>query len=324
MPPFQIPFIGCDENGNGSGNFDLTLQDDGVLGVQDPINFATITYYDTSFDDAMAGANAIVDPTNYPASGGETIWVRLESLITGCVRVTEFTLALELFPTIGVGDDLFQCDDLTPDSSDTDGTAVFNLEVNTPLIQMGDITLDVYYYATPLDQVNHNPITNPGAYRNIVPVQQRIYVTAFSVNGCRAINFFFINVGPTADAFSPGTMLACDSDNDGYEFFDLATQTAFINGGNGNLTVSYHGTLFNAQNDLTPITAPYQNARIYLDAPVTDVLDPLYGTGGVWVRVENDPAVNDCPRILSFALEVHTSPIVIEPEPLHACDDDPA
>src|SRR5690606_3622224 len=117
---------------------------------------------------------------------------------------------------------------------------------------------------------------------------------------------------------------ACDSDNDGYEFFDLATQTAFINGGNGNLTVSYHGTLFNAQNDLTPITAPYQNARIYLDAPVTDVLDPLYGTGGVWVRVENDPAVNDCPRILSFALEVHTSPIVIEPEPLHACDDDPA
>src|SRR5690606_15641286 len=185
MPPFQNPFIGCDENGNGSGNFDLTLQDDGVLGVQDPINFAPITYYDTSFDDAMAGANAIVDPTNYPASGGETIWVRLESLITGCVRVTEFTLALELFPTIGVGDDLFQCDDLTPDSSDTDGTAVFNLEVNTPLIQMGDITLDVYYYATPLDQVNHNPITNPGAYRNIVPVQQRIYVTAFSVNGCR-------------------------------------------------------------------------------------------------------------------------------------------
>src|SRR5690606_28096349 len=99
-------FVGCDENGNGSGSFDLTRQNNGVIGDQDPINFAPITYYDTSYADAIAGVNAIPDPTTYgPAVGGEPIWVRLESLVTGCVRVTEFTLALELFPDIGVGDD---------------------------------------------------------------------------------------------------------------------------------------------------------------------------------------------------------------------------
>src|SRR5690606_27399170 len=136
----------------------------------------------------LAGINAIPTPASYISGGGVPIWVRLESLLTGCARVTEFQLALELFPAIGVGDDLHACDDLTRESTDTDGTAIFDLTVNTPLIQMGDQDLEVRYYASPLDQANDDPIAAPGAYRNVLPVQQRIYVTAFSGNGCRATN----------------------------------------------------------------------------------------------------------------------------------------
>lgn len=321
-PPFQNPFVGCDENGNGSGSFNLTLQNEGVLGVQDAINFAPITYYDTSLADAELGINAIPDPTNYLASGGETIWVRLESLVTGCVRVTEFTLALELFPTIAVGNDLTECDDLTSTSSDTDGIAEFDLTVNDNIITLGDINLDVFYYASPIDQVNNNPIINPASYRNTTPFQQRILVTVFSQNGCRATNFFFINVEPTPDAFSPGVMVACDSDNDGYALFDLSTQTDFISGSDPNLTVTYHKTLLEAQNSI-PLPLIYENDEPYNDIPFTDPTDPLYGTGGVWVRVVDVTSANLCPRILSFALKVQSSPIATVPAPLHECDDDP-
>ncbi|CAM3265524.1 T9SS type B sorting domain-containing protein [Aequorivita lipolytica] len=323
-PPFQNPFIGCDENGNGSGSFDLTLQNDGVIGIQDIANFAPITYYDTSLADAEAGipGTEIADPTNYPASGGETIWVRLESLVTGCVRVTEFTLELELFPAIGVGEDLTECDDLTATSTDTDGLAVFDLRPNTTRIQMGNINLDVFYYATPIDQINNNPITNIAAYRNIVPFQQRIYVTVFSENGCRATNFFFINVEATPDAFSPGVMIACDADNDGFALFDLSTQTDFISGGDGNLTVTYHKTLLLAQNSI-PLPLIYENDERYNDVPITDPTDARYGTGGVWVRIVDVTSNNLCPRILSFALKVQSSPVATVPAPLHECDDDP-
>src|SRR5690606_38763824 len=51
----------------------------------------------------------------------------------------------------------------------------------------------------------------------------------------------------------------------------------------------------------------------------TDPADPAYGTGGVWARVET--TVNSCHRTISFALEVHTSPVATEPEPLRKCDD---
>src|SRR5690606_29361107 len=112
------------ESGSGTAVFDLTLQDAGVLGSQDPADFAPITYYDTSLADALAGTNAIPSPASYISGGGVPIWVRLESLLTGCARVTEFQLALELFPAIGVGDDLHACDDLTRESTDTDGTAI--------------------------------------------------------------------------------------------------------------------------------------------------------------------------------------------------------
>src|SRR5690606_38703171 len=109
-------------------------QDDAVLGDQLPANFVMpITYYE-DFLDAQAGTNFIPNPTAYISMGGQTIWVRLESLITGCARITPFQLELELFPTIGVGNDLTLCDDLVNGSTADDGLSTFDLTVNTPLI----------------------------------------------------------------------------------------------------------------------------------------------------------------------------------------------
>lgn len=321
MPPFADPFIGCDESGSGTAIFDLTLQDEGVLGDQLPVNFLPITYYELQAD-AEAGipGTEIPNPSTYISAGApQIIWVRLESLVTGCARVTPFALEVELFPTIGLGNDLALCDDLVGGSTADDGLSTFDLTVNTPLITLGDPSLEVFYYATAVDQANNSPIPDPSAYQNIISPQQQIFVTAYSQNGCRATNFFWIIVEPTPEAFSPGRMVACDSDNDGFALFDLATQDAFITAGDPDLTVSYHKTLLDAENNVLPITAPYENDQIYLDLPVTDPADPAYGTGGVWARVET--TVNSCHRTISFALEVHTSPVATEPEPLRKCDD---
>ncbi len=320
VAPFKDPFIGCDESGSGTAIFDLTRQDAGVLGSQDPANFVLpITYYDTSLADALAGipGTEIADPSNYIASGGETIWVRLESLITGCVRVTPFQLEIELFPTIGDPLDLSKCDDMVNGSTDTDGLSTFDLTENTPLITLGNPKLTISYYASAVDQVNDNPIPNPKAYQNVMIPQQRIFVTVFSENGCRATTSFLIIVLPSPEAFSPGTVIACDPDNDGFADFDLSAQTDFISNGDITLVVSYHRTLLDAQNNVLPLPNIYENDQQYFDNPITDPADPKYGTGGVWVRVEGPL----CHRIISFALEVHTSPVATEPsEPLRACD----
>ncbi|MCZ4320340.1 T9SS type B sorting domain-containing protein [Aequorivita viscosa] len=318
MPPFADPFIGCDESGSGTAIFDLTLQDDGVLGVQDAADFLPITYYESEAD-ANTPANAIPNPSTYISAGGVTIWVRLESRITGCARVTPFELELELFPTIGTGNDLTKCDDLINGSTGDDGLSTFDLTVNTPLITLGDPNVTLFYYATAADQASNTPIANPSAYQNIISPQQRIFVTVYSQNGCRATNSFLIIVEPLPVATSPGTFIACDSNNDGFAQFDLSTQTPIITGGDPNLTVTYHGTLTEAENNGIQLPNLYTNDQIYLDFPITDPADPAYGTGGVWARVTS--TANVCNRIISFALEVHTSPVATEPEPFRQCDD---
>lgn len=318
VAPFSDPLIGCDESGNGTAIFDLTRQDEGVLGSQDPANFFPITYYEDP-DDAIAGINAIPNPGAYTSTGGVTIYVRLESRITGCFRITPFELETELFPTIGEPVDLEKCDDMVNGSTDTDGLSTFNLTLNTPNITLGDPKLTISYYASAVDQMNNNPIVNPTEYQNVLIPQQRIFVTVFSENGCRATTSFLIIVLPSPEAFSPGVIVACDPDNDGFADFDLEAWTDFITDGDPNLSVSYHGTLLNAQNNVLPLPNIYENDEQYFDAPITDPTDPRYGTGGVWVRVESTASI--CQRILSFALEVHTSPVATEPaEPLRECD----
>ena len=318
-PDFSDPFIGCDETGSGTAVFDLTLQDAGVLGVQDPADFLPIRYYEVEADANAGNNNFIANPTSYISAGGQTIWVRLESRITGCARVTPFTLELELFPTIGTGDDLTKCDDLINGSTSTDGLSTFDLTVNTPLITLGDPNLTLYYYANAADQTNNIPIANPAAYQNVISPQQEIFVTVYSQNECRAFTSFFITVEPLPVAITPDPFVACDANNDGFAQFDLSTQTPIITGGDPNLSVTYHGTLTEAENNGIQLPNLYTNDQIYLDVPITDPNDPAYGTGGVWARVTT--TANACHSIVAFTLEVHSSPVATEPEPLRKCDD---
>src|SRR5690606_32985304 len=168
----QDPLTACDDDGDGQAIFDLTVQDAAVYGVQDPVNFAPITYYEDQAD-AEAGINAI-NPADAFQSGGQTIWVRLESLATGCARISSFEIEVGQYPGTGLADDLVLCDDELNGSTNDDGISTFNLTVNTPVLTGGDPTLAVYYYANQDDRDNDIRIVNPGAYQNVVVPQQEI------------------------------------------------------------------------------------------------------------------------------------------------------
>lgn len=114
-------------------------------------------------------------------------------------------------------------------------------------------------------------------------------------------------------------LVVCDDDNDGFARFDLSFQTPVITQGEPNLTVTYHGTLVDAQNAVLTLPNLYENDSAYLDFPITDPIDPRYGTGGVWARMESSTS-NEI-NIFPFALEVRSSPIGNTPSPLRVCDD---
>src|SRR5690606_21257358 len=124
---------------------------------------------------------------------------------------------------------------------------------------------------------------------------------------------------PPAINTSPPNLIMCDDNNDGFATFDLSLQTNVITFNDPTLTVSYHGTLVNAESNSLPLPNFYINDQRYLDEPVLDPLDANYGTGGVWARVSQ--AGNSCVSVVPFALEVRFSPVGTTPEPLRVCDD---
>jgi gliding motility-associated-like protein len=313
---FQDPFISCDENGDGDAVFDLTLQDASVLGVQDPADFVLpITYY-LNLADALVPTNEI-DPATSFTSGGQPIWVRLESTVTGCSRITRFELEVGTFPTIGVGADLFECDDEIGGSTPVDGLSTFDLTVNTTLIDMGDIDLNVNYYANAADLAANLPITTPEAYQNVDSPVQEIFVNVFNGEGCAASNSFFINVEPNPGAITPEPLVACDEDNDGFfDMFDLTTKDLEIQNGELDVSTTYYVTLLDAQtgDPADMLLSPYAN------------IVPFSQT--IYARVVRmtPPGINPCVTIVPMELRVELLPN--EPDaltfknPFEQCDDD--
>src|SRR5690606_17457159 len=114
-------------------------------------------------------------------------------------------------------------------------------------------------------------------------------------------------------------LVVCDDDNEGFYPFDLTEQDLVITMGDPALSVTYHGTLLNAEDGVLPLPTPYVNDRRYIDYPIIDPIDPGYGTGGVWSRVESSTSSEI--NIVPFALEVRFSPVGNVPSPLRVCDD---
>ncbi|WP_282032684.1 choice-of-anchor L domain-containing protein, partial [Winogradskyella eximia] len=113
-------------SGTGTEEFDLSENDDDILGGQDPLDFF-VSYHLTE-QDAIDNVGALPIPyTNI--SSPQTIWARLADVTQTCVDTVSFTISAAGQPTINPASDLELCDD-----ESNDGFEEFDLGSQTAII----------------------------------------------------------------------------------------------------------------------------------------------------------------------------------------------
>ena len=211
-----------------------------------------------------------------------------------------------------------QTDILGPD----DELEIFDLTSRIGEITGDDLSVSVSFFESFADlQSNSNAIADPTAYPNIIAgvVQnpQTIWIRAEDVNTSCVVDTGSVTldliVNPLPTPVTPLPLELCDVDNDGFGAFTLTDKDIEIIGGEPGVIVSYHETLSDAENNIFPISSPYQNIVadlqvIYVRATYDDV-PPALGTG--------------CWRVVELELIVNPTPIVpLDIAPIIACDPD--
>jgi len=304
-----INLLICDDNNDGFAQFDLT-QNDGV--VQNGETNTVVTYH-PSENDANLGVNNLPSLyTNNVTYTQETIWVRLENVITGCFSAASFTIEVFDTPITNSIPDQLICDD------DNDGFWSFDFSVLDATALGGQLPVDfgVSYHMSQADaNVNSNPLVFP--YTNQIAYQDEIIYVRIENNlntNCFETGSFLIDVFNSPIAVATNFEL-CDNLNDGDDTngivtFDLFLKEAEIYG--AQLTTEFDVKFYYSQAAAdaailgTEITAPIQNAT----NPQT-----IYG------RIENRDNTN-CYETTSFDLVVKPLPVVTPIVGLLQCDDD--
>ncbi|SDI16690.1 PKD domain-containing protein, partial [Winogradskyella thalassocola] len=269
-----------------------------------------VVTYHNSLIDAEGDLSAIADSGNYTGTDGETIFVRIEYLDSGCYEVFPFTLNVSGQPTINPVSDLELCDD-----ESNDGFATFDLSSQTLAIlgtqSATDFTV-TYHLSFEDADLGENAL--PSDFTNTENTQP-IFVRVASSGDSSCYNasatpLFNLVVNTRALATAPEDMEVCDDvTNDGFATFDLSSQDAIILGGQDATVydVSFHTSQDNANTNTGALPTSYTNNTANLET--------------IYVRVE-DPLYPDCYSTTSFDLIVNALPAVTAVTPLQVCDDD--
>ncbi|MDX9791132.1 MAG: fibronectin type III domain-containing protein, partial [Candidatus Kapabacteria bacterium] len=149
----------------GQAIFDLSQNTDLILNGLEPSEYL-LTYYLTE-EDALMGdlATAIQDIENFPADGGETIWIRIADSTNSCFIVKSFLLTLgELTPSVAEF------------SYDSD---LYCITGNNPIINLASGFTNGGVFSSSPEGLNINPSTgeidlnesNPGEYEIIYEIE---------------------------------------------------------------------------------------------------------------------------------------------------------
>ena len=232
------PLEACDDDFDGFYNFDLTQQDNQILGNQNPNNF-TVTYHST-LEDANSNTNTL--NTNYDAQLFETIHVRVENNTTGCYNVTEFITIVRRKPEVAIPDQVVCLDNLP-----------LLVSANTNIIG------DLYLWSTG-DISSEIDITEIGTYS----------VTVTSEYGCETTSVFnvteseaaTIDFAETVDFSDPNniTITISGIGNYLYQLDDNPPQTSNIF---ENVTLGYHTITIIDLNGCAEVTKEV----VVIDAP---------------------------------------------------------
>ncbi|WP_114903115.1 T9SS type B sorting domain-containing protein [Kordia sp. SMS9] len=308
-----IPLENCDTDNDGIGVFNIRSTESQITGGM--LMDINVTYHETP-DDADSNVNALADVYSNITPYNQTLYVRVENVLTGCYNVVSLDLIVHDSPEIAALDavSLSECDDDTNDQ-----IAQFDLtEAEVDILNGEDPTTHIVrYYNTQANAIAGTPtgeINNVNAYSNIPPSPQLIWVRVEDqVTGCFSItNLTLIVDVPPALTQLPNIEL-CDAITlgDGIEVFDLtALAEDLLNNATG-ISLDYYATLADLTSD-TPITNPEAYANTIINVQT------------IWVRATDDNT--GCQSTISFNISVNPLPSpTLDPNGMllaETCDDD--
>mgnify|MGYP001814796204 FL=1 len=289
------PIDYCDTDDDSFTSIDLDSFDDTITGGNTDFG---VRYFATQAD-ADSGLNQ--HPPFYTnVSNPETIFARIENIVTGCFSVNSFIVNVLPAPTVSQPSAEIICD------NDQDGLSIINLDSKIPEIVSSTSGLNIGFFTSSDDANNNvNNIINTMSYNANT---QNITVRVENISsGCYALVTLNIVVNtipnfPTITAFQ-----ICEDDNDLTADFLLTDKDIEILNGQTGKEVTYYETQSDADNSVNSIdkNVIYQNTS----SPQT-----------IYVRVENI-ADTSCYGTSSFTIQVAPNPIYNVPSSILVCDD---
>ena len=273
----------CDGNADGLEIFDLSTKYNETLNAVPESNYSISYHYSNA--DALNSNNPITTPIEN-TSNPQTVFVRIEDDVNGCLAYSQFDLVVNSIPEVTAPAILIACAEVADN-----GAAIINLSEKDDEITNNNLDLSVTYYLNLTDAENgENAIPLP--YVNNNGNEQVFARVTNTTTGCanttnlriEVINKPVINMGDHM-------IDACDSDHDGFAQFDLTEIIPDVLEGLTGVNVSFHETLLDAENGINPIL----NETAYPN--------PQANEGLVYIRVVDDET--GCASIT--AIEIHTN-----------------
>jgi gliding motility-associated-like protein len=304
--PNYPPYTLCDNDQTNLGfeTFDLGSKINDILLGQ---NGMSVNFY-FSQADALSDNNAL--PLLYVNSAiyVQTLWIRIENVITGCFVLSTMDIRIEPLPSpIPPSSPYTICD------GNQDGFSSFDLNTLTSDILQGANYTITYHETFTNAQLGSNSLVSP--YDNLNPFIQFIYASALdNVNGCRSVIPIELNVEPKPKMpTNIPPIVQCDEDNNSQDLtmlFDLTQITPIILAVQDMAASNYTVTYYISEADAIAGLAPIIQSTAYT------------GTNNqiIWVRVENN--ASQCFAIGSFILSVNPPLFLTTPLPLNICDND--
>lgn len=305
----------CDVDGDGFLTFDFdALQTAQVLNGQDPTTFDV--FYYNSENDAINNVNPLSFPyTNPTPFIDQPIYIRVHNnaVPTVCFDITSFQLTVGGLPIPTQPIDYEACDN-DDDGNDTNGIVqdfLLSTKDDEILGSLDPTQYTVSYHLSANDaDTNTAPIDKTVLYENVTPNAQTIYIRVENIGNalCYDASLSFdliVRELPIVD--SSVTLRQCDTDTDGFSFFNLNEAASLISDDYLNENFVFYTTLTDAENDTDAILNPiaYENQNVTTDR--------------VWARTIN---AFGCYRISEVNLIISTTGIPSTFQPMFTeCDD---
>ncbi len=263
----------CDDpSNNGVENFNLTSKENEFLSFLPPSTY-NVTYH-LSSEDAENGENAL--PNIYQnTSSPQTIFVRGEDTLNGCVSYTSFNLIVSSPPVAVPPTEIVTCD-----MGSSDGITSIDLSATSDEVTNGNPNLFVtYHYSQEDANSGDNPIFSP--YNNLNP-EETLFIRVYDAStGCFSTTSVEITVlqSPNINNEDDLWINACEQGSDGFSQFDLTSVIDDLLAGITGVTITFHENNDDAQTGDNPIAdaTNYENIFPYQQVVFIRIVDDETG-----------------------------------------------